>query len=101
MFGLKLRLNDYNYDMCSLTRYPTKIFVTNAIRIRTSYVFDTRLSVFVFENIRICIHIRSYLYSNSNLNKNMKTNMTICICIREYPYLYSYLNLSVFEFEFE
>jgi hypothetical protein len=37
----------------------------------TISVFDPRLSVFVFEKIRICIRIRSYLYSNLNLNKNI------------------------------
>jgi hypothetical protein len=41
----------------------------------TSSRFDTRLFVFVLENIRICIHIRGYSYSNSNPNKNTKTNI--------------------------
>jgi hypothetical protein len=48
----------------------------------TSSVFDTQLSVFVFENIRIRICIRSYPYSNSNPNKNMKTNMVSVISVR-------------------
>ena len=47
----------------------------------TSSVFDTQLSVFVFENIRIRICIRSYPYSNSNPNKNMKTNMISVISV--------------------
>jgi hypothetical protein len=66
-----------------LTRYPTKIFVTDAICVRLApYLIHD--SVFVFENIRICIRIRSYPYSNSNLTKNMKTNMIslISVCIR-------------------
>jgi hypothetical protein len=53
-------------------RYPCPI----------SSVFDPRLSVFVFENIRICIRIRSYPYSNSNPTKNMKTNMISLISVR-------------------
>jgi hypothetical protein len=50
----------------------------------TSSVFDTHLSVFASENIRICIRIRSYPYSNSNPKKNMKTNMVSVksVCIR-------------------
>jgi hypothetical protein len=51
-------------------RYPCSI----------SSVFDPRLFVFVFENIRICIRIRSYPYSNST--KNMKTNMISLISVR-------------------
>jgi hypothetical protein len=47
-----------------------------------SSVFDTQLSVFVSENIRICIRIRSYPYSISNPNKNMKTNMVSVISVR-------------------
>ena len=52
----------------------------------TSSVFDTQLSVFVFENIRICIRIRSYPYSNLNPNKNIKINMIslISVCIWSY-----------------
>jgi hypothetical protein len=53
-------------------RYPCPI----------SFVFDPRLFVFVFENIRICIRIRSYPYSNSNPTKNMKTNMISLISVR-------------------
>jgi hypothetical protein len=65
-----------------LTRYPTKKFVADD-PCPTSSLFDPRLSVFVFENIRICIRIRSYPYSNLNPNKNMKTNMIslISVCI--------------------
>jgi hypothetical protein len=46
-----------------------------------SSVFDSRLSVFVFKNIRICIRIRSYPYSNSNPTKNMKTNMISLVSV--------------------
>jgi hypothetical protein len=53
-------------------RYPCPI----------SSIFDPRLSVFVFENIRICIRIRSYPYPNSNPTKNMKTNMISLISVR-------------------
>jgi hypothetical protein len=68
MFGLKEELNDYNYDMCGMMSYTIS---DKNIRYRRypcpiSSVFDPRLSVFVFENIRICIRIRSYPYSNSN-----------------------------------
>jgi hypothetical protein len=62
-------------ELC-LTRYPIKYSLP------TSSVFDPRLSVFVFENIRICIRIRSYPYSHSNPNKNMKTNMISLIFVR-------------------
>ena len=86
MFGLKEGLNDYNYDMCGMVSYTIS---DKNIRYRRypcpiSSVFDPRLSVFVFENIRICIRIRSYPYSNSNPTKNMKTNMIslISVCIR-------------------
>jgi hypothetical protein len=61
------------------------------LSVSTSFVFDTRLSVFVFENIHVCIRIRSYLYSN--LNKNMKANMIslIFVCIRsDYTPTYSF-----------
>jgi hypothetical protein len=44
-----------------------------------SSVFDPQLSVFVFENIYICIRIRSYQYSNPN--KNMKKNMISLISV--------------------
>jgi hypothetical protein len=76
-------LNDYNYDICRMVSYM--IFDKN-IRYRhypcpISSIFDPRLSVFVFENIHICIRIRSYPYSNSNPNKNMKTNMISLISI--------------------
>jgi hypothetical protein len=64
-----------------LTRYPTKISVTDAIRVRL-VPFDPRLSAFVFENICICIRIWSYPYSNLNSNKNMKTNMISLIFVR-------------------
>jgi hypothetical protein len=53
-------------------RYPCPI----------SSVFNPQLSVFVFENIRICIRIRSYPYSNSNPTKNMKTNIISLISVR-------------------
>jgi hypothetical protein len=81
---LKEGLNDYNYDMCGMVSYT--IFDKN-IRYRRypcpiSSVFDPRLFVFVFENIRICIRIRSYPYSNSNSTKNMKTNMISLISVR-------------------
>ena len=70
-------LNDNNYDMCEMVSYTIS---DKNIRYRRypcpiSSVFDPRLSVFVFENIRICILIRSYPYSNSNPSKNMETNM--------------------------
>jgi hypothetical protein len=65
-------------ELC-LTRYPTQIFVTDAIRVRS--VFDPRLSVFVLKNIRICIRIRSYPYLNSNPNKNIKTKMILLISV--------------------
>jgi hypothetical protein len=81
MFGLKEGLNDYNYDMCVMVSYTIS---DKNIRYRcypclTSSVFDPRLSIFVFKNIRICIRIRSYLYSNPN--KNMKTNMISLIFV--------------------
>ena len=84
MFGLKEGINDYNYDMCGMVSYTIS---DKNIRYRRypcpiSSVFDPRLSVFVFENIRICIRIRSYPYSNSNPNKNMKTNMISVISVR-------------------
>jgi hypothetical protein len=84
MFGLKEGLNDYNYDMCGMMSYT--IFDKN-IRYRRypcpiSSAFDPRLSVFVFENIRICIRIRSYPYSNPNPTKNMKINMISLISVR-------------------
>ena len=84
MFGLKEGLNDYNYDMCGMVSYTIS---DKNIRYRRypcpiSSVFDPRLSVFVFENIRICIRFRSYPYSNSNPNKNMKTNMILLISVR-------------------
>ena len=84
MFGLKEGLNDYNYDMCGMVSYTIS---DKNIRYRRypcpiSSVFDPRLSVFVFENIRICIRIRSYPYSNSNPTKNMKTNMISLISVR-------------------
>jgi hypothetical protein len=84
IFGLKEGLNDYNYDMCGMVSYTIS---DKNIRYRhypcpISSVFDPRLSVFVFENIRICIRIRSYPYSNSNLTKNMKTNMISLISVR-------------------
>jgi hypothetical protein len=77
-------LNDYNYDMCGMVSYTIS---DKNIRYRRyscpiSSVFDPRLSVFVFENIRICIRIRSYPYSNSNPTKNMKTNMISLISVR-------------------
>jgi hypothetical protein len=83
MFGLKEWIHDYNHDMCEMMSYTT----SDKVRYRqysclTSSVFDTHLSVFVSENIRIHIRIRSYPYSNPN--KNMKTNMisVISVCIR-------------------
>jgi hypothetical protein len=84
MFGLKEGLNDYNYDMCGMMSYTIS---DKNIRYRRypcpiSSVFDPRLSVFVFENIRICIRIRSYPYSNLNSTKNMKTNMISLISVR-------------------
>jgi hypothetical protein len=84
MFGLKEGLNDYNYDMCGMVSYTIS---DKNIRYRRypcpiSSVFDPRLSVFVFENIRICIRIRSYPYSNSNPTKNTKTNMISLISVR-------------------
>jgi hypothetical protein len=84
MFRLKEGLNDYNYDMCGMVSYTIS---DKNIRYRryscpTSFVFDPRLSVFVFENIRICIRIRSYPYSNLNPNKNMKTNIILLIFVR-------------------
>ena len=84
MFGLKEGLNDYNYDMCGMVSYTIS---DKNIRYRRypcpiSSVFDPRLSVFVFENIRIYIRIRSYSYSNSNPTKNMKTNMISLISVR-------------------
>jgi hypothetical protein len=84
MFGLKEGLNDYNYDMCGMVSY---MISDKNIRYRRypcpiSSVFDPRLSIFVFENIRICIRIRSYPYSNSNPTKNMKTNMISSISVR-------------------
>jgi hypothetical protein len=84
MFGLKERLNDYNYDMCGMVSYTIsdKNICYWRYSCPTSSIFDPRLSVFVFENIRICIRIRSYPYSNSNLNKNMKTNMISLISVR-------------------
>jgi hypothetical protein len=77
-------LNDYNYDMCGMVSYTIS---DKNIRYRRyscpiSSVFDPRLSVFVFENIRICIRIRSYPYSDSNPTKNMKTNMISLISVR-------------------
>jgi hypothetical protein len=70
-------------------RYPCPI----------SSVFDPRLSVFVFENIRICIRIRSYPYSNSNPTKNMKTNMISLISVRirsDYTPIHGHLNETVY-----
>jgi hypothetical protein len=77
-------LNDNNYDMCEMVSYTIS---DKNIRYRRypcpiSSVFDPRLSVFVFENIRICIPIQSYLYSNSNPTKNMKTNMISLVFVR-------------------
>ena len=84
MFGPKEGLNDYNYDMFGIVSYTIS---DKNIRYRrypcpTSSVFDPRLSVSVFEDIRICIRIRSYPYSHSNPNKNMKTNMISLISVR-------------------
>jgi hypothetical protein len=84
MFGLKEGLNNYNYDLCGMVSYT---ITDKNIRYRRypcpiSSVFDPRLSVFVFENIRICIRIRSYPNSNSNLTKNMKTNIISLISVR-------------------
>jgi hypothetical protein len=84
MPGLKEGLNDYNYDMCGMMFYTIS---DKNIRYRCylcpiSSVFDPQLSVFVFENIRICIRIQRYPYSNSNPNKNMKTNMISLISAR-------------------
>jgi hypothetical protein len=51
-----------------LTRYPTKIFVIDVLRVRL--VSDsTHDSILVSENIYICISIRNNPYSNSNPNK--------------------------------
>ena len=55
MFGLKEELSDYNYDIFGIVSYTIS---DKNIRYRrypypTSFVFDPRLSVFVFENIRI------------------------------------------------
>jgi hypothetical protein len=76
MFGLKEGLNDYTYDMCGMVSYMISDKNIRYLRYPCpiSSVFDPRLSVFVFENIRICIRIRSYPYSNSNPTKNMKKN---------------------------
>jgi hypothetical protein len=84
MFGLKEGLNDYNYDMCGMVSYTIsdKNICYQRYPCSTSFVFDPRLTVFVFENIRICIRIRSYPYSNLNPNKNMKTNMISLIFVR-------------------
>ena len=84
MFGLKEGLNDYNYDMCGMVSYTIsdKNIHYRRYPCPICSVFDPRLSVFVFENIRICIHIRSYLYSNSNPTKNMKTNIISLISVR-------------------
>jgi hypothetical protein len=59
-----------------LTRYPTKIFVTDAIHVRLALHRST--------TIRICIREHPYLYSYSNPNptKNMKTNMISLISVR-------------------
>ena len=67
-----------------LTRYPTKIFVTDAIRVRLApySIHDYPYLYSRFENVRICIRIRSYPYSNSNPTKNMKTNMISLIYVR-------------------
>jgi hypothetical protein len=80
MFGLKDGLNDYNYDMCKMISYMISDY--RRYSCSTSFVFDSRLSVFIFENIYICIRIQSYLYLNSNPNKNMKTNMISSILVR-------------------
>jgi hypothetical protein len=84
MFGLKEGLNDYNYDTCGMMSYTIsdKNIHYRRYPCPICSVFDPRLSVFVFENIRICIHIRSYLYSNSNPTKNMKTNIISLISVR-------------------
>jgi hypothetical protein len=80
--------NDVLHDIWQKNRYRQYLCPTSS-------VFDTQLSVFVFENIRIRIRIRSYPYSNSNLNKNMKTNMVsvISVCIRS-----DYIPTTVFCF---
>jgi hypothetical protein len=82
MFGLKEGLNDYNYDMCGMVSYTIS---DKNIRYRRylcliSSAFDPRLSVFVFENIRICIRIRSYPHSIPT--KNVKANMVSLISVR-------------------
>jgi hypothetical protein len=84
MFGLKEGLNDYTYDMCGMVSYMISDKNIRYLRYPCpiSSVFDPRLSVFVFENIRICIRIRSYPYSNSNPTKNMKKNMISLISVR-------------------
>jgi hypothetical protein len=86
MFGLKEWIHDYNHNMCGMMSYmiSDKKFITDNIRVRLvpysthSYPYF----IFVFENIRICIRIRSYPYLNSNPNKNMKTNMVSVISVR-------------------
>jgi hypothetical protein len=69
--------NDVLHGIRQKIRYRQYPCVTNS-------VFDTQLFLFVSENIRICIRIRSYPYLNSNLYKNIKTNMVsvISVCIR-------------------
>ena len=82
MFGLKEGLNNYNYDLCGMVSYTISDKNICYQRYPCSTSFVPRLTVFVFENIRICIRIRSYPYSNSNLTKNMKTNMISLISVR-------------------
>jgi hypothetical protein len=64
-----------------LTQYLEKIRYRRYLCV-TSSIFDTSLSVFASENIRICIRIQNYPYSNSNSNKNMKTKVVSVISIR-------------------
>jgi hypothetical protein len=60
MFGLKEGLNAYNYDMCGMMSYmiSDKNICYRCYPCSTSSVFDPRLSIFVFEAIRIRIRIR-------------------------------------------
>jgi hypothetical protein len=90
MFGLKEGLNDYNYEMCGIVSYTIsdKNICYRCYPCPTSFVVDPRLSIFVFENICICIRIRSYPYLNSNPNKKWKQ-----ICFHWYSFVFDPITL--------